>query len=364
MHKLTNVEAQRVMAVLGETLDRLDYLSYVTTDVDFGLVEQLEEENCSDVANILQRQWQLEEAHAMGNGTSTNEICGNTRSLCRSLRTNPVAVETVYRSSTQHRSSSFLACVKALKELTDVTLRKMSTTVEDASSQTNLLHDVTEREKGAEEDRATLQAQLNMERKEKERDIAQLDMKRTKLMKELQEITENTKIQEKEIEQEQKERMDKANTEHSALTTALTEQVVKLEEQIKTVREANKTNEAALRKKMNKSLAEVQSAVQKYDNDMGEREAKSIELQKKYEEEKVMLQALEEHFNKVDAENARIAEEDRIINEIQARENAAKKVLDDAAAMVQKHIRGFLSRREFKKLLKASKKKGKKKKKK
>lgn len=172
MHKLTNVEAQRVMAVLGETLDRLDYLSYVTTDVDHGLVEQLEEEGCSDVANILQRQWQNEEANAMSNGTNTNEICANTRALCRALRTNPVAVETVYRSSKQHRSSSFLACVKALKELTDVTLRKMSTTVEDASSQTNLLHDVTEREKGAEEDRATLQAQLNMERKEKERDIA------------------------------------------------------------------------------------------------------------------------------------------------------------------------------------------------
>merc|ERR1712153_55418 len=96
--------------------------------------------------------------------------------------------------------------------------------------------------------------------------------------------------------------------------------------------------------------------------DMGDRENKSIELQAKYDEEK--LQQLEEHFNKVDAENARIAEEERIISDIQARENAAKKVLDDAAAMVQKHMRGFLARREFKKLLKASKKKGKKKKKK
>lgn len=138
----------------------------------------------------------------------------------------------------------------------------------------------------------------------------------------------------------------------------------KLEEQIKTVREENKTKEAALRKKMNKSLAEVQTAVEKYDTDMGEREARSIELQTKYDEEKVKLQELEEHFNKVDAENARIAEEERIISDIQARENAAKKVLDDAAAMVQKHMRGFLARREFKKLLKSSKKKGKKKKKK
>jgi len=357
------------MAVLGETLDRLDYLSYVPTENDMVLTEQLEEEGCIDVATVLQKQWQIEDAHSLkgdpgqtrGPSGSDQQMYTNTRALCRSLRSNAVAVETLYQSSNQDRSPAFLACLKALKELTDVTLRKMSTTVEDENSQKNLLRDVTQKEKGAEEDRATLQAQLNMERKEKERDVAQLDMKRLKLMKELQEITENTKIQQKEIEQEQRERLEKANAEHSELTNKLGATIEKLEKDITSIREANSVKEAAHRKKMNKALHELQSAVETYDTGMGEREDKSEGLQGMYDTEKDQLQKLDEHFNKVDAENARIAEEERIISEIRSKESGAQKVLDDGAAMIQKHIRGRLARAEYKKLQKAAKKKGKKK---
>ena len=52
------------MAVLGETLDRLDYLSYVPTE----LTEQLEEEGCIDMATVLNKQWQIEDANSAKGG--------------------------------------------------------------------------------------------------------------------------------------------------------------------------------------------------------------------------------------------------------------------------------------------------------
>ena len=53
MHKLTNVEAQRVMTVLSETLDRLNALSVVPTQRDDEMVEQLQDEGCGAVVSSL-----------------------------------------------------------------------------------------------------------------------------------------------------------------------------------------------------------------------------------------------------------------------------------------------------------------------
>ena len=53
MHKLTNVEAQRVMTVLSETLDRLNALSVVSTQRDDEMVEQLQDEGCGAVVSSL-----------------------------------------------------------------------------------------------------------------------------------------------------------------------------------------------------------------------------------------------------------------------------------------------------------------------
>ena len=41
MHKLTNMEAQRVITVLEDTLDRLTFLSYVPSSPDDDLMESL-----------------------------------------------------------------------------------------------------------------------------------------------------------------------------------------------------------------------------------------------------------------------------------------------------------------------------------
>lgn len=364
------------MAVLGETLDRLNYLSYVPSQPAWMIVEELQESGSPDISSLLQKQWQLEEGNqALDKDVRSGDkkpdfekqVHASTRTLCRALRSKTNAVETLVHSSTQERSQPFLACVKALSELTKVTFDKLSTTVEDETSQKTILRDVTDREKVAEEQRSTLQAQLDQEKKEKEKECAALEKKLQKLKNELREISENTKVEEKLIEQEQNERMEKANEEHTTKVTTLTEMIDKLSKQTTEGAEHNHGDEAALRKRTNKNLAEVQTWVEKYDTDMGERESKARDIDDTFAKEKIKLKELEEHFNKVDAENSRIAEEKRILDEIKAKEDHAQKILGDAATMIQKQIRRYLAEKEFKKLKKAKgkkKKKGGKKKKK
>ena len=64
MHKLTNMEAQRVITVLEDTLDRLTFLSYVPSSPDDDLLESLSLSGVvPPVRGSLQSQWQLEEGH-------------------------------------------------------------------------------------------------------------------------------------------------------------------------------------------------------------------------------------------------------------------------------------------------------------
>ena len=108
MHKLTNMEAQRVITVLEDTLDRLTFLSYVPSSPDDDLMESLSLSGVvPPVRGALQSQWQLEEGHQVMLGrskehgflgkqsseTASSEVVDQlhqaTRTLCRHLRKSP-----------------------------------------------------------------------------------------------------------------------------------------------------------------------------------------------------------------------------------------------------------------------------------
>ncbi|KAG9413431.1 hypothetical protein AC1031_012649 [Aphanomyces cochlioides] len=103
MNKLTNVESQRVMSVLGDTLDRLNCLTYVPLKHDGHLVRRLDE---NGVGAVLQQLWQLDEGYdglddnAPRKDDVLSKIKQVVRSICRQMRENPVVVK---RSLEPHR---------------------------------------------------------------------------------------------------------------------------------------------------------------------------------------------------------------------------------------------------------------------
>merc|ERR1711988_1091079 len=122
--------------------------------------------------------------------------------------------------------------------------------------------------------------------------------------------------------------------------------------------EQSKATQTKMLKDMNRNRAELEAVVDAYDKEVGDREDKRQEIAAAYASEAAQLKKLEEHFDVVDAENKRIEEEAAILKAIKDRDDAARKILDDAATMMQKHVR----RKQVmaQKLLAGKKKKGKK----
>lgn len=199
MQKLTNVESQRMMAVMGDLLDRLNYLTYVPLDPHPELLETLRDTRCLNSAELLREHWRWEQLflQALDAMDSRQDDIGDqvrltARTLCRDLRENPVAVEILYHHGTMShdRSEDMQMLVKALSELTDLTHSQLEKTLEDAKSKKELLNVAEARMKQAEDERVSIREKLSELRRTKEEELALLDSQVQKLRNELHAISQ------------------------------------------------------------------------------------------------------------------------------------------------------------------------------
>ena len=377
MHKLTNMEAQRVITVLEDTLDRLTFLSYVPSSPDDDLLESLSLSGVvPPVRGSLQSQWQLEEGHQVMLGRSkegmflgkpggesaslevVDQLHQATRTLCRNLRKSPVAVEVLYSNHTQQRSPHFLSFLSNLEDLTKVMFRKLSTTVEEEITNKNLLQDLTDRERTAEDERDALQQTLEMQRGERDREVAVLDQTLTKLRAELQDITQSNQMEMQSIKQKMKENIEKADNEHLQRSKRLQDKLDQMTTDLANSSATHDEAEKALRKKKERLEADLSSLVLKYDSDMAEKLKQIQELEKQKKDETEQLITLEEHFRKIDANSAKQTDEEEILRKFKKRIQDATSYCDSKAMKIQALTRGVQCRGEVAKMLSKKGKKG------
>lgn len=192
MKKLTNVEAQRVMAVLGETLDKLNYISYVPIEKDQKLVHDLTEHRFDTISGLLHKLYHLEEVYlALMNEESSvdalKRVYSSIRNLCRELKESPLAVEVLYDHKST-RSSPVIQLLSHLSLITDLTFTNLSTSVEDVASKVKVTKSAQQRQEMAEEEGRLLQEQLSETLKSKEDTLSLLDMQAKKLFYRLTEM--------------------------------------------------------------------------------------------------------------------------------------------------------------------------------
>lgn len=199
MQKLTNVESQRMMAVMGDLLDRLNYLTYVPLEPQSELLATLRENRCLNSAELLREHWRWEQLflQALDAMDSRQEDIGDqvrltARTLCRDLRESPVGVEVLYHHGTvsHDRSEDMQMLVKALSELTDLTHSQLEKTLEDAKSKKELMNVAEARMKQAEDERVSIREKLSELRRTKEEELALLDSQVQKLRNELHSINQ------------------------------------------------------------------------------------------------------------------------------------------------------------------------------
>lgn len=395
MQKLSHVEAQRVIGVLGETLDRLSCMSCVPERPveDASLLDGVS----ASVRSVLQCQFQLEEALMVEKEKRNNKdaaahierrLRANTRALCRALRDNPAAAASLRRlssrtagfgpaddetgewkdgnadsdpnpdadanadadadvSGARARTRARGGVESTLAGLRDVVYRSLTTTVEDEATQKLQLESVRSREEEAEEDRKTLDIQLNIARRDRTRMVGELDSKVSKLGAELRDVRRTAEQEDELLESEMLRETTRLDEEHAKMCTQFSEEVGKASEELATRAAEMEAAELQLMKKQNKAEAELNGQVDKYDTDLLAKQRQLDDMRALHERESTRLAELEDHFVRVDAEIARIAKEEeewaRFVEEQATDEHAQH----NGAAALQALFRGIQGRIAF-----------------
>lgn len=161
------------------------------------------------------------------------------------------------------------------------------------------------------------------------------------------------------MQKEMSDAISKATADHELRMRQLQDQVDAMERQSAEVIEKNREEEQRLRKEKIRAESTLNSKIVQYDEYMIARELELLELKRQFEIESRDYAVLKEYFDKVDADITRSAEEEYIIAAIKTRERFGYRVLDDAATMIQKIVRGRQVKAVYAKM-KAKAKKGKK----
>lgn len=198
-----------------------------------------------------------------------------------------------------------------------------------------------------------LEADLSVAQEDKDSDIKKKNDVIRRLQADLHQIEKFSEehIRRTKTEAEKQEAADVKNSEGKRVK--LQQDLNQFKNQLSTLITEHRESEGDLRRKKFKFETEVENWIQKYDQDMGERQDEFEEIDEVYTKEKKELNELEERFKTLETEYKQIMEERRIARE---RREAAERELHmciKAATTIQAFWRSF----KVRKALKSKKKK-------
>lgn len=380
MGQLTNVEAQRIMAILEETYAKLELLSKVPP-LQLPDPESLHHALGPDVLQLLQEQMMLEQQYELVSApqsdlrdqhdaelpdfeTLDDELRHSTRVVCRMLREAPGIVKRLHEvaqlvGADDDCSEPMNRFLHTFAELKSQTFLRLSTSVEEEKSKEDWFLEISAREERASQTLRQLQKEIRAEKAERERQVSARNEQIQKLRDELEEIKTTTVNEVKALEADTKAQEEADKAASVTRDTALREEMERLQLQIKQQKAEHKEKEETLRKKKTKNESEVENWIGKYDVDMEDKEKEITGLRAVYEEDRKEMMRLEDYFTKLQIEREAQLAVERKKAEEQARQNAQTVTLAKAAVMLQKMWRGKMGRRDLERKRSGSRGKGK-----
>jgi len=360
IHKLTNVEAQRIMLILDETFVKLSLLSFIPPGAtpDDGVLPELVGPEIHQVLReqaLLEQQYELvsdpssgDPAHGLPDfETLDDELRHSSRVVSRMLMEDRRIVDKVeVVMGGVERDASMLRFLATFNELKHQTYQKMSTSIEEEKSKEDFYLEVSAREEKASQMLRALQKDLKSEKAEHEAEVLALDETINKLRTEIDLIRSSTAAEIKDLEESTRTRKDDDKAAWEGTEASLTAELERLRAELGATSVRNRDAEEQLRKKKIKNEGEVEAWIRKYDDEVRDKMSHIKAIHKEYDEELKKIRWYEEHFQRVEAEKAVRAAEQRKLDEEQAKEAAQRALLDHAAIVFQRVCRGFLARRE------------------
>lgn len=375
--KPTNIDAQRVLAIMDELKEKLTYLSVVTPQVLEGLNSEdgaaTAEMIGSELMKRMQEQIRLEDIYnvsiqkadgafmAMDNDDvreTLEKLQKNTRELCRKMKDKPTIVADL-RNFQETRPANVVQLLRTLADMQDVTLKRLTTTVEEERSRQELLQHYIERESQASQKRALLEKDLAHIRREREKASSQRTEVITKLKADLHDVEENTEAKQNQLLRQHEKCMKEHQEKHKAMEQKFEEELARHRAKYKELKQNNKDAEVAKLSKKRRAETDLMGVIKEYDTTITELTTDYETEKIHYQKEQKELEELEEHFAKVDMENLRLEQEAQIQAARKKKNENNRKRQDEMATLIQSYWKAILDREQFTKEKKLKKKKAK-----
>lgn len=379
--KPTNIDAQRILQIMDELKEKLTYLSVVTPQVLEGLQSEDGQTACEllgpDLVKQFSEQIRLEEIYVVANQasdgafghTEDNEdvredvksLQKNTLELCRKMKAVPNIVQEL-RNFQETRPGAVIQFLKTLADMQELTLKRLTTTVEEERSKMELLEHYKVKEFEASKRKQQLEKDLHHIRRECERAQSQRTEVLTKLKADLLDVKDSKLDRMNALRTRYENRMKEYQEQFNGRKEDYLKKITALKEKNTKTRAQSNEDELAKKKTVRRYEMDVENVIKQYDTTIKEMAYNLNEHQEGFKKEEKQLKELKEHFEKVDSEKACIDQEEDISNARKAKLEAEKQRRADSAAQVQAFWRGIIQREQYQVLKKNKKKKGGKKK--
>jgi hypothetical protein len=377
--KPTNIDAQRILAIMDELKEKLTYLSVVTPQVLEGLQSEEGQAASELLGPVLMKDFQeqirLEDLYVAANQASdgyghegetedvredVKSLQKNTLELCRKMKITPNIVQEL-RNFQETRPAQMVQFLKTLVDMQELTLKRLTTTVEEERSKTELLEHYKIKEADASKRRQQLDKDLNHIRREKDRSQSHRNEILTKLKADLLDVKENKLDRMNSLRTRYENRMKEYQDQFNARKEDMEKRIEALKAKNKKLRDESQEDELVKKKGVRRWEMDVEVEIRKYDTAIKETKYNEHEQQEGFRKEQKELMELKEHFSKVDSEKECIANEEGLSDARRAKLDYEKSRRNEASALVQAFWRGIIQREQYQIMKKNKKKKGKKK---
>jgi len=375
--KPTNIDAQRILAIMDELKEKLTYLSVVTPQVLEGLQSE-EGQACGELLGpeLLKQfteQIRLEELYVVANQASegygqggeendemredVKSLQKNTLELCRKMKVTSNIVQEL-RNFQETRPAQMVQFLKTLVDMQELTLKRLTTTVEEERSKMELLEHYKIKEADASKRRQQLEKDLNHIRREKDRSQSHRTEILTKLKADLLDVKENKTDRMNSLQTRYENRMKEYQDQFNQRKEDVEKRTEAMKAKNLKQRNESQEDEATKKKAVRRFEMDVEREIQTYDTTIKEMAVNLNETQEGYKKEQKQLMELKEHFSKVEAEKECIAQEEGLSEARRSKLDYEKSRRGEASALVQAFWRGIIQREQYQIMKKNKKKKG------
>ncbi|KAK4813203.1 hypothetical protein QYF61_018004 [Mycteria americana] len=374
--KPDRIETERIITVLDETIAKLELSSLIPRIIDS--LDRFADMLGPEITNSLTEHQKLsnEMEHLLasseeGDTMRTEEQRGclclleerlkcSVRNVLRLLLANPSLCQAL-KYEAWARKSPAEAFIKVFGEFRNFMLERLLTSPVEEEEKIQFMEDISLQIKKNTEAITALQAELAAAIRTREEEIHKKDNVIKDLKNGMQDLTKDCKAGIQQIKQEGEKQRKEELQASQARCARLQQDIQQLGAQLSALVLEHRASELALRKRNCRVEMEIVNWIQKYDTDMGEKQAEYEEVHAAYTEEKAQLSLLMEKRAVLLQEYSQIEEERRI--QEKKKEQALKEftTMTTAAIRIQAFWRGYLVRSLFKSKRKKKKKgKGKK----